>query len=494
MASFSVLEQLRQRSDASTLLQGLTDEELLTLFYDWQTWARPAQRMPTENPRMPDGKWSTWLVLAGRGFGKTRVGAEGVRIWRKKGFKRINFIAPTSDDLRDVMVEGETGILAVCPRDERPVYRVSKRRLEWPDGAISLLFSAEEPDRLRGKQHEKLWCDEPASWRWAEEAWDQAMFGLRLGAEPQVIATTTPRPTKLIRTLMADPNCVVTRGTTYENRENLAPTFYSKIITKYEGTRLGRQELQAEVLDDNPGALWKLADIEGARVAKIPPLLRVVVALDPATTSNEESDEWGIVASGQDGRDPAHFYVLADESGVYTPDEAAKIAVRLYHRLAADRIVGEANNGGDMIEALLRNQDADIAYRKVHASRGKQTRAEPVSALYEQHRVHHHGMFAALEDQMVNWNPKVDEDSPDRMDAVVWALTELASGTDGWAGYVKDAGKEAEDKGFAPKPPGPRIDVAGNNRDTCTCGSVIWRTTPTGQECFKCGAARPGIS
>ena len=248
------------------------------------------------------------------------------------------------------------------------------------------------------------------------------------------------------------------------------------------------------MLDDNPGALFHLADIDGARVAKRPPLVRIVVGVDPATTSNEESDEWGIVAAGQDGRDPAHFYIIADESGIYSPDSAAKQAVALYHRLGADRIIGEANNGGDMIEAVIRHQDANVSYKKVTASRGKVIRAEPVSALYEQRRVHHDGNFAQLEDQMVTWQPAIDKDSPDRMDALVWALTELASGTDGWAGYVKAEGKEAEEKGFAPTPPGPRIDVAGNNRDICPCGSVIWRTTPTGQVCFKCGAARPVLS
>jgi len=211
-------------------------------------------------------------------------------------------------------------------------------------------------------------------------------------------------------------------------------------------------------------------------------LIRIVVAMDPATTSNEESDEWGIVAAGQDGRDPAHFPVLADESGIYTPDEAAKVAVRLYHRLGADRLVGEANNGGDMIEALIRHQDANVSYKKVHASRGKVTRAEPVSALYEQHRVHHHGTFAQLEDQMVTWQPGIDKDSPDRMDAMVWAMTELGEGSSGWAGFVKDEGSKSPDA-----PRAPRVNVEGGNRDRCECGSVVW----DGNLCFKCGKVRP---
>jgi phage terminase large subunit-like protein len=243
-------------------------------------------------------------------------------------------------------------------------------------------------------------------------------------------------------------------------------------------------------LDDNPGALFHLANIEGARVTKLPPLTRIVVALDPAVTSNEDSDEWGIIAVGQDARDPMHIYVLADESEIYTPDEAAKQAVRLYHRLGADRIIGEANNGGDMIEALLRNQDTNVAYRKVTASRGKVIRAEPVSALYEQHRVHHHGMFAKLEDEMTNWNPQTDEDSPNRMDALVWGCTELASGTDGWIGYARSEVKAMEEKGLV-KRTEERINVAGESHDICVCNSTFWITIDGQEQCLKCKAPRP---
>ena len=423
MGSYSVLDQLRQQKEFSKRLARLSHQELYALRFDWQLAARPNQL-----PAAWD--WATWLVLAGRGYGKTRVGAEMARGWIKAGFNHVNMVAPTADDLRDVMVEGESGILAVCPRQERPVYRVSKRRLDWPNGARSLLFTAQEPDRLRGKQHAKLWCDEPASWQYDMDAWDQAQFGLRLGTNPQTIATTTPRPTKLIRMLVAasqgeTPTVAVTRGTTYENRSNLAPGFYSKIITKYENTRLGRQELLAEVLDDNPDALFKMTDIEGARVTKLPPLSRIVVAMDPATTSNEESDEWGIIAAGQDGRDPAHFYILADESGIYTPDEAAKQAVRLYHRLRRRSTGGRGQQWRRHDRGAHPPPGRQCRYKKVTASRGKVTRAEPVSALYEQHRVHHHGMFAKLEDQATTWNPKIDKNSPDRMDAMVWAMTEL---------------------------------------------------------------------
>ena len=485
-ASLSVqnLRQQYSEADLRERLAQLSDDQLRGLHYDWDAWARP-------NQIRPPGDWSTWLILAGRGYGKTRVGAETVRAWKREGARRVNFIAPTSDDLRDVMVEGESGILAVCPREERPVYRVSKRRLEWPNGSMSLLFSAEEPDRLRGKQHDRLWCDEPASWQYDIEAWDQAMFGLRLGKDPLVVATTTPRPTKLIRTLIAEITTHVTRGTTYENRDNLAPGFYSKIIKKYEGTRLGRQELMAEVLDDNPGALFHLRDIEAGRVVKHPPLARIVVAIDPATTSNEDSDETGILAIGMDGRDPPHFYVLEDGSGIWTPQEWATKSIEMYHNWQADRIIGEANNGGDMIEAVIRAQDSDVAYKKVTASRGKAVRAEPVAALYEQHRVHHVGQFAALEDQMTNWDPKTDDDSPDRMDADVWGVTELGGGMDGFARFARGEAKAAIAVGHAPAPPTSRILIDGSNRDKCECGSTFWITLAGKQSCMKCAKARP---
>ena len=480
----------KTRDEKRGLLRDIPPADLLDWFYDWNQWARPAQRIPP-------GDWAAWLILAGRGFGKTRVGAETVRIWKRQGYKRINFIAPTADDLRDVMVEGESGILACCHPSERPIYRVSKRRLEWPDGSISLLFSADRPDRLRGKQSDKLWCDEPASWRYATEAWDQAMFGLRLGDNPQAVVTTTPRPIKLIRGLVADSKLetgstvVITRGTTYENRDNLAPKFYSKIITTYEGTRLGRQELLAEILDDNPGALFHLTLIEGARVRKHPPLTRIVVAVDPAVSSSEESDETGILVVGIDGRDPCHVYLLEDLSGIYTPDEWAKVAVTAYHRWEADRVVGEVNNGGDLVEANLRTQDVNVSYKAVHASRGKAIRAEPVSALYEQGRVHHVGMFAQLEDQMTDWNPKTATSSPDRMDAEVWGVTELCEGTSGWAGFAKAEAEGVAAEGKTPFLPQSRILVDGSNKDICACGSKVWVKLNGKEQCFKCGLPRP---
>lgn len=656
-------------------LESQAQADLAALNYSWKFWGRP-------NQFAPPGDWTYWLILAGRGFGKTRTGAEWVRD-KIKTCKMVNLIGATSDDARDIMIEGESGILAICPPDERPIYNSHKRRLEWPNGAISRIFTADEPERLRGKQHMKLWADElclvagtmiqcdgftipierisvgvlvhtraglrrvvkawktndaaeiyelktrkgsilkgtanhpvftvkygylplhaivhgvtvfswqnflrssgvaksggvtatiiktakasfctakntlrkmalfmpitmyiistatnrianfqtcascPAAttfsviphaglrhgirkvvqmlplkigktksqknlnadfakrflsqlvrglnfvisivkwqtfekdtvisvrkmpqreavynfevegeheyfaneilthncaWRY-QEAWDQAMLGLRLGRNPQAVITTTPKPVKVLKEIMQDKSTIITAGSTYDNRDNLAPTFFSKIITKYEGTRIGRQELRAEVLEDIPGALWRRSDIDAARVRLAPmDLVRTVVAIDPAASSNEGSDETGIIAAakGVDG----FWYVLDDRSGIYTPDEWARVAVAMYRDFSADRMIGEANNGGEMIEAVLRNVDPNVSYKSVRATKGKVIRAEPVAALYEQGRVRHVGTLAVLEDQMCMFSSDYDRAkakySPDRMDALVWAMTELA--------------------------------------------------------------------
>jgi phage terminase large subunit-like protein len=404
----------------------LSERDARNLLYDWDFWARPDQ-LP------PPGDWVQWLVLAGRGFGKTRVGAEQVRRWTKD-FPIVNLIGPTAADVRDVMVQGigaGSAILEVCRHDQAPVFEKSKRRLVWPNGAVSLLLSAEEPERLRGPQHMKLWCDEMAAWKYPEACWEQAEFGLRLGAKPQTVITTTPKPTKLIKRLANSPSTYLTRGTTYDNRSNLAPAFFETIIAKYQGTRLGRQELNAEILDDRLGALWTLGAIDADRVSQLPPLRRIVLGVDPAVSCGDDSAEWGIVAvaeglspSGQEW--PPHYYVLDDRSGRYTPNDAAKLIVTAYQTHQADRIVAEVNNGGDLVEAILRQVGHAFAYKPVHASRGKLVRAEPIAALYEQHRVHHLGTFGALEDQMCDYLPRSSK-SPDRMDALVWALTELSS-------------------------------------------------------------------
>lgn len=393
-----------------------SDRELTSLEHDWRVWARPAQ-LP------PPGDWRTWLVMAGRGFGKTRTGAEWVRA-SVQSFRYVNIIGATADDARDIMVEGESGLLAVCPPAERPTYLASKRRLEWPTGARTLIFTADEPDRLRGKQHERLWADEIGAWRYAE-AWDQAMLGLRLGADPRAVATTTPRPTRLVRDLIGTPTTVVTRGSTYDNAANLAPAFLQQIITRYEGTRLGRQELLAELLTDVPGSLWTLDGLDATRVAAAPALVRVVVAIDPAASARDDSDETGIIVAGK-GVD-GDGYVLADRTCRLSPDGWARRAVAAYHEFKADRIVAEVNNGGDMVGHTIHTVDRRVAYRAITATRGKRVRAEPVAATYEQGRVHHVGSHPQLEDQMASFTPDT-LDSPDRVDALVWALTDLLLG------------------------------------------------------------------
>jgi phage terminase large subunit-like protein len=425
---------------ADALIRAVALNEAQAFEYDWRYRARPEQLAP-------EGSWRTWLLMAGRGFGKTRCGAEWVRGAVQAGHRRIALIAPTAADVRDVMVEGESGILAIHPDEERPLYEPSKRRLTWPKDAQATTYSADEPERLRGPQHDAAWCDEVGAWRYPE-AWDMLMFGMRLGRDPRTVVTTTTRPTKLIRELVRDPTCIVTRGSSYENRGNLAPAFFQQIVRKYEGTRLGRQELEAELLEDTPGALWNHGLIEAGRLRTPPELVRVVVAIDPAVTSGEESDETGIVVVGRDGK--GHGYVLADCSGRYAPNEWAKIAITAYKTHGADRIVAEVNNGGDMVEATIRMIDPNVAFKEVHASRGKVVRAEPVAALYEQGRAHHIGGFGPLEDQMTNFTSDFDRDaagySPDRVDALVWAFTELLD--------VKQA---AEDYHDASTPSGPAL-------------------------------------
>jgi predicted phage terminase large subunit-like protein len=337
----------------------------------------------------------------------------------------------TSGDLRDIMIEGESGILRIARNGNRPQYEPSKRRLVWPNGAVAALRSADEPEGFRGLQAEAVWADELAAWE-HPEAWDQLQLGVRLGPRPRQVVTTTPRPTRIVRELLADEGTVATRGSTYDNRANLAPAFFRQIVSKYEGTRLGRQELHAEILDDVPGALWTRETIR-----TLPPprilrhgeheldLARVVVAIDPAVTHGEDSDETGIVVAGVDVTGRGH--VLADRSCRLSPDGWARRAIAAYRDFGADRIVAEVNNGGDMVESVLRAVDPNIPYTAVHASRGKRVRAEPVAALYEQGRVTHAEQFPELEDQLCTFTPE-SGDSPDRLDALVWAITHLMLG------------------------------------------------------------------
>jgi phage terminase large subunit-like protein len=422
------------------LLSELGPEELAALPHKWRFWARPEQLAPGSPGAAIDRKdWTYWLLLAGRGFGKTRAGAE-FAIVKARALPGSHgaLVAPTADDARKTMLsaglegsEGASGILAISPPDFRPVYEPSKRIISWPNGSVATLYSAEEPDRLRGPQHHWGWCDEIAAWEKQAEAWNQFLFGLRLGTTPQACITTTPRPIKIVRDLLTDPHTVITRGTTFDNRENLAPSFLSKIVDKYEGTRMGRQELYADLLEDVPGALWTWSRIDALRVKAAPDAMkRVVVAIDPAVSSSETSDETGIVVAGIAPCNcryaiEMHGFILADLSGKLSPNGWAQAAVRAYRENKADRIVAESNNGGALVEVNLRTVDRSVPYQAVHAAQGKRTRAEPVAALYEQGKVHHVGLHSRLEDQLTTWDPLATIKSPDRLDALVWALTNL---------------------------------------------------------------------
>jgi phage terminase large subunit-like protein len=400
-------------------IRQLSKQEAAALEYDGDFWLRPNQQLPTVPCRQI-------VALAGRGWGKNFMGVQAVRKWTRN-YDYVNLIGATASDARDVMIEGESGILALCPPNERPVYVASKSQLQWPNGAKSLIFSAEEGDRLRGKQHSKLWMDELCAWRWAEDCYDQGMFGLRLGDNPQCLITSTPKPTRLLKRILAEPTTITIRGTSYENAANLAPGFLAQIVNKYHGTRLGRQELLAELLSDNPGALWTYAQFDESRVTAAPQLNRVVVAVDPAVTAREDSDLTGIIVAGR-GTDN-HFYILDDVSLKGSPDTWAAKVVHAYRKYRADRIVAEVNQGGDLVESILRTKDLLAAYKAVHATRGKLLRAEPISGLYEQKRVHHVGSFPELESECCDYNPQSNGKSPDRMDALVWGLTALSDGT-----------------------------------------------------------------
>ncbi|MGY3590138.1 putative phage terminase large subunit-like protein [Bradyrhizobium sp. USDA 4341] len=390
----------------------------------WRAKARASQ-LP------PPGDWLGWLAMAGRGWGKTFTGAGWVNELVETGTAgRIALVAPTAADARDTIVEGQSGLLRMAPPWNRPQYEPSKRRLTWSNGAIATTFSSEEADRLRGPEHDAAWADELAAWNEPQATWDMLMFGLRLGKHPRWLATTTPRPIKLLKEILAREgrDVVVTRGSTFENEANLAPTFLAAVRQRYEGTRLGRQELNAELLSDMPGALWQLDWLDRDRVSVAPELRRIVVAIDPAVSNNEGSDETGIIIAGITRDD--HVYVLEDLSGRYAPHEWAAKAIEAYRRHKADRILAEVNNGGAMVEATIRALDPRVSFKAVHASRGKVVRAEPIAALYEQRRVHHVGNFTMLEDQQCAFTSDFDRArsgySPDRVDALVWALTELS--------------------------------------------------------------------
>ena len=406
-------------SDRKAALSVLTDAEAEALLYDWPGFlARPEQLAP-------EGDWDIWLCLAGRGWGKTRTGAEWVRgIVNAGTAEKIALVAETAADARDVMV---AELLRIFPKDETPVYTKSNRCVEFSNGAKAFTYNATEPDQLRGPQHDAAWLDEIAKWRYARETWDQCQFGLRLGVHPRQVVTTTPRPIELVKAIVAgqEGKVEITRGSTMDNRANLASRFLERIQSRYAGTRLGRQELNAELLGDLPGAIWTQAAIDTYRVAKAPTLTRTVVAIDPAVTNADESDEHGIIVVGM--ADDQTGYVIEDASKQGTPLDWAREAVKLVHKYGADGVVVEVNQGGDMVAHTLRTVSPNLNIIEVRATRGKHVRAEPVAALYEQGRVRHVGHYPELENQMTQFTTAgyEGENSPDRADALVWACTEL---------------------------------------------------------------------
>ncbi len=409
-------------------LSEFSSDELALILAHWPLWARVDQ-LPPHTP-MP---WRVWLILGGRGAGKTRAGAEWVRakaLGRSAddapAAKRIALVGETLADVRRVMIEGVSGLLAVHGAPERPHYEPSKGQLVWPSGAMAQVFSAEDPDSLRGPQFDAAWCDEVAKWRHPERTWNMLQFALRLGANPQVVATTTPRATAFLKRLLADAGSVVTRAATADNADNLAPTFVDEMTRRYAGTALGRQELLGELVDDTSGALWRRDWIDAHRVSVAPALAHIVVAVDPPVTATATSDACGIIVAGigPDGR----AYVIADRTlQGREPQVWARAVVAAYRDFLADRVVAEVNQGGDLVLTVLRQIDESVAVRQVRATRGKWLRAEPVAALYAEGRVVHVGAFAALEDQMCAFGADglAKGRSPDRLDALVWALTDL---------------------------------------------------------------------
>jgi len=391
----------------------------------WREIARPEQIMP-------EGNWFIWAFIAGRGAGKTRSAAEAILELAEKPNKRIALVGRIPSDVRDVMIEGESGLIACAKRIGLELeYVPSKGRLVFPNGTIAYTYSAEVPSKLRGPQHDYAWADELSSWNDARKgdavdtAWNNLVLGLRLGKQPRVIVTTTPKPNLLTKTILKRQSTVITSGSTYDNLENLAPTFKEQVLATYEGTRIGRQELMGELLEDVDGALWTNRMLEEALVDEVPEMRRVVVAVDPSGGDAEGNDEQGIVVAGQ-GID-GNYYVLADRSCKLTPQGWASRAIEAFYEFDSDKLVAERNYGGDMVEAVIKNIDKNVNFKMVTASRGKLQRAEPVAALYEQGKVKHVKGLEALEAQMTGWTPQ-DGTSPDRMDAMVWALTELALG------------------------------------------------------------------
>ena len=417
--------------DQAEFLGELSDQALIALPYLFEFWALPHQLAP-------GGDWRSWVILGGRGAGKTRAGAEWVRAEvegagpRDPGrSRRVALVGETIDQAREVMVFGDSGLLACSPPDRRPEWQAGRRRLVWPNGAEAQVFSAHEPESLRGPQFDAAWADELGKWKKAEEAWDMLQFALRLGDHPRQVITTTPRNTSALKTILANPSTVITHAPTEANRAYLAKSFLEEVRARYAGTRLGRQELDGVLLDDVEGALWCAAALESGRIDKAPALGRIVVAVDPPVTGHGGSDECGIVVAGATCEGPPSEWraVVLEDASVSgaSPMEWARAALDAMARHGADRLVAEVNQGGDLVETLVRQIDPLVPYRAVRASRGKAARAEPVAALYEQGRVRHLRGLGCLEDQMGRMTAQGFQGagSPDRVDAPVWALTDL---------------------------------------------------------------------
>jgi phage terminase large subunit-like protein len=407
------------------LLLSLSPPQYDDLKTDFPLIAHPHQLPPEHAANGED--WTTWLILGGRGAGKTRAGAEWVRgVALNDPKARIALIAETEHDARAVMIEGVSGLLAVHGVRERPQWMPSRRRLEWKNGAVAELFTAENYEGLRGPQFSAAWCDELAKWRHAEATFDMLQFGLRLGERPRQVVTTTPRPIALIKRLIADPSTALTRAGMAANAANLSPVFVEHVLTRYGGTRLGRQEIDGEIIEERADALWTRAGLERCRVTAPPPLSRIVVAVDPPASAKKGADACGIVAAGRaaDGT----VYVIADGSVAgLTPQGWATKAIALWRGWGADRLIAEVNQGGDMVKAVIGAADREVPVTAVHATRGKYQRAEPVAQLYEQGRVKHAGVFPALEDEMCDFgiDGLSSGRSPDRLDALVWAVSAL---------------------------------------------------------------------
>ena len=412
-------------------IKSLTADEAETLLYDWNNFlARPDQKPP-------EGNWDIWCILSGRGWGKTRTGAEWLKDNIESGhMRRVAIVGETAADVRDVMVEGESGILSCYPPGKRPIYKPSRRQIIWPwNGAVASIYNATRPDQLRGPQHDGAWSDELAKWQYARETWDQLQFGMRLGDNPRQLVTTTPRPIELVKAIVSGDEGVVhvTTGRTLDNAGNLPEKFLNKIISKYKGTRLGRQELDGIILGDFPNALWTQGQIDVTRISNMPKdVARTVVAVDPSVTDPDDlpdSDDApfnGIAVCAQDSSGE-RGYVLEDASIQGSPAKWARRALAMYDHYSADAIVVEINNGGVMVKDTILSIRTNVNIVEVRASRGKHVRAEPISSMYEQGRISHIGSFPDLEDQMCLMTSAgfKGEGSPDRVDAMVWGFTEL---------------------------------------------------------------------